>query len=719
MEFQVNLDEVDINLEKIFNDEAAAAEQTAAENNGQSNHTEHFFGKDSNHGFAKRVILHKTLQGWFRYYYCEGFKRTCYIDGFSGAGQYGYGYTTVNDTDEGDKPKHHVRTTNTNVICKYGSPLIALHNVQDTFMTLDRALRKQEFWKEVTTDELVRAGRNNMEWIDLLGGANMARYRPPFKADLVMVEPDEERLTQLRNTMQQRDPIDDLYDHSIMRYWPHYVHDTFQEASEMIEDRFLQKKYMHPLRGLVSIPTFAFLDPFGYSQIPMSIVKNYLGEQRTVLINVMIGFMNRFKKLENHKPIINELYGCMDWQDISEGLEPAERYKRYAKLYERQLKQNGATYTLSFAMRDARNILKYYMIFGTNDFRILKTAKEALNKVTQERNCFKFSAYYIKTNQRELEWKNEQDPNDEAAVIWKDFEGEDFVSVEDIECYVYKSDTPYVHRKKSLKLLYKEGKLSYVEGCQPPRKGTFPHNQGVFVRFASCEEEAVKVAYLRCPKTPNEEAMGIFHKFQGQSGISVSSIKPKWKRSLKILFDTHRLFYDPETKPKRRGSFPDHVQVSFARDTEIIDFEDSDISTQTTNLSAPDNTVCNDYNYHAAEIKPPLPKLEMDPFQYKREFRLALNFQGCLRTPPLPKLQMDPVNSQKEMKLALRFQGYPSPTQNSDNQSNVMSKPASNTLVNDAIIVLDSDEEHQLRELKKDEIRSERVPLSFLSSGFP
>ncbi len=551
-----------------------------------------FFGKDSKHGFAKRVILHKTLQGWFRYYYSEGFKRTCYIDGFSGAGS--YGCPVDSSADEYDdvqiKPE---RTTNTNVICKYGSPLIALHNVQDTFMTLDAYLKKQETRKNVTIDELVRAGINDAEWCDLRRKRSLARYRPPFRADIVMVEPNRERLIQLRDTMQERDPIDDEYDHSIMKYWPHYVQDTFQEASEMIEERFLQKKCTHPLRGLVELPTFSFIDPFGYKQIPMSIVKKYIGEHKTVLINVMVGFMYRFRKLENHRTIINDLYGCADWESIpEESLDPTARYLWYAKLYENQLKQNGATYTLSFAMRDERNHLKYYLIFATNDFRILKTAKEALNKVTQEMDCFKFSAYYIRKNKREMEWKNDQDPSDLADFIWKEFRGKDPVSVEDIECYVYKSDTPYIHKQTALKILYEKGKVSYVEGCEPRGKGTFPHNKGILVKFAATEDEALAFKCLHYPLNANEEAKGIFYKYQGQTSVPVFLIKPKWKQSLKILLDTHRLYYDRNSEPKRRGNFPDDVLVSFSRIRGISDFDTCDINNENIDLIAPPNTVC-------------------------------------------------------------------------------------------------------------------------------
>ena len=546
--------------------------------NEKLDHRNDFFVTDTDHGFAKRVILHKILQAWFRIHFCTGYQKVCYVDGFAGEGSYGC-----------LKAEDFKRATNPEIICKYGSPLIALHNIQDTFISITKGIEKLNRKKGITKEDLLSIEK----YTNLVSGEQAWKnLRPPLKADMYLIDYDENSIQQLKAVMQQRTPADRDYDHDIMKCVPHYLCETFEQATAELQENILHKTLEHPIRGRrLQIPTFSFIDPFGYKQISMKTVQTYIGENKTALINVMVGFMHRFKSVPSQGDHITALFGTEKWRDIPDDLETREKYLWYAKLYENQLKERGAEFTLSFAMKDKGNQLKYYLIFATNELRILEKAKEALNRVTQESHSFEFSAYYVRKGQKEMKWSNDQNPNDVAAVIWQEYKGKRRVPVEEISYFVC-NDTPFVHRTGPLKILYQEGKVSYVIGCEPRMKGSFPHDKGILVNFAASEDEALAFKCLQLPLSPNEEAKIIFFKYQGQTGVPVSLIKPKWKMSLKILLDAHRLYYGKGPEPKRRGNFPDNVLVSFPRVKGISDFEAFDINNKNMELIPPPNTVC-------------------------------------------------------------------------------------------------------------------------------
>ena len=552
----------------------AMAESSAPSGNTRArrqkpNHTKEFFKTSADHGFAKRVIDHKILQVFFRYHFCSGYQNVCYIDGFAGEGT----YKKLVEED------FYQRTTDTDTICKYGSPLIALHNVQDTFMSIDKGMEELELEKGITKEDLLELDRNNEKLLSRLaeGRGAWKKLRPPLRVDMVLIEPNSKRLNQLKAAMKERASVDSDYDHDIMKYKPHYRCTTFAETTTELEEKILCKKKKHPITGIRQyLPIYSFIDPFGYKQIPMDIIEKYIGENKTVLINVMVGFVHRFKGM--HPDHVTALFGTEEWRNVPEESEKKVTYLWYAKLYESQLKKRGAKFTLSIAMKDKWNSLRYYMIFATNELKILKEAKESFNRVTQESHSFAFSAYYVKTNRKQMVWSNDQDPNDVAQFIYEQYKGREYVPVEEIDDFVYTSDTPYVHRKEPLKILYKEGKVSYAEGCEAQMRGTFPDYKGVCLNFSQDEHEALNVRYLQNPANEKEEAKGIWHKYHGKTDIPVSAIKPKWKQSLKILLNISRVFYSPKSRSARKGCFPAHVLLNFANKGDIIDYDEcSDI----------------------------------------------------------------------------------------------------------------------------------------------
>ena len=121
--------------------------------------------------------------------------------------------------------------------------------------------------------------------------------------------------------------------------------DTFETAFGKIPDSYKNK-------GLP--PTFAFIDPFGYSHAPLSIVREILRHTSCeVLANFMYEEINRFLSISNQQQHFDALFGTREWREVPRLAEPRIRQRFIHNLYYRQLRDDaGAKYVRSFEMRN-------------------------------------------------------------------------------------------------------------------------------------------------------------------------------------------------------------------------------------------------------------------------------------------------------------------------------------------------------------------------------
>ncbi|MEW6603672.1 MAG: three-Cys-motif partner protein TcmP, partial [Thermoproteota archaeon] len=126
-------------------------------------------------------------------------------------------------------------------------------------------------------------------------------------------------------------------------------------------------------------PTFAFIDPFGFSGLPMKLIARLLANDKTeVLITFMGGFVTRFTD-DLRANALDELFGTDQWRKADYINDPDERAKFFVDLYSSQLKKVGKVeYTLTFAMRDSSNRHLYHLVFGTKSMKGLEVMKEAI-----------------------------------------------------------------------------------------------------------------------------------------------------------------------------------------------------------------------------------------------------------------------------------------------------------------------------------------------------
>lgn len=128
-------------------------------------------------------------------------------------------------------------------------------------------------------------------------------------------------------------------------------------------------------RGGVRPPsTFAFIDPFGYSDVPMSLIARIQQVPSSeCLINFAYKSMNRWAvgipARERH---LDDLFGTPEWH----------RYwgneHQLVQLYRQQLmSQAGFRYVRTFQMKGSRDVTEYFLAFCTNSPKGLSVFKQA------------------------------------------------------------------------------------------------------------------------------------------------------------------------------------------------------------------------------------------------------------------------------------------------------------------------------------------------------
>ncbi|WP_165423485.1 three-Cys-motif partner protein TcmP [Ktedonosporobacter rubrisoli] len=226
-------------------------------------------------------------------------------------------------------------------------------------------------------------------------------------------------------------------------------------------------------RRLTLAPTFAFIDPFGYSYTPFSIIQELLSyPQCEVLITFMYEEINRFLKAgySTKEQQYTELFGTSAWKDIvTETMSSAQRKQLIHDLYRNQLLNLAqAHYVRSFGMRNKRNATDYFLFFATKHLRGMQRMKEAMCKVDptgayEFSDCTNPNQPYLFSlpNYAELE-----------RLLACQFKGRS-VTIQEIEHFVI-ADTPFCKYKEALKRMELASPAKIIVAATAKRKrGTF------------------------------------------------------------------------------------------------------------------------------------------------------------------------------------------------------------------------------------------------------
>ena len=159
------------------------------------------------------------------------------------------------------------------------------------------------------------------------------------------------------------------------------------------EDGF-RKHLLHPYREANKPlpPTFAFIDPFGWTGVRFALVREILAYNSCeILFNFMYEAINRFIENPEQASNFDELFGTDEWRAVASIAEPRARRAFLHDLYVSQLRNAaGARHVRSFEMRNKKDATDYFLFFATNSAQGIKKMKEAMWKVDQSGE-FRFS----------------------------------------------------------------------------------------------------------------------------------------------------------------------------------------------------------------------------------------------------------------------------------------------------------------------------------------
>lgn len=295
-------------------------------------------------------------------------------------------------------------------------------------------------------------------------------YRSRITAELVyfFIEQDDARVAQLESEVEALGSLPDQVTCQIMN-------DTFEHA-------FGEVLASVEARGSQLAPTFAFVDPFGYTGAPMSLTGRFLQfTQCEALIYVPLRFVNRFVGRAGQEDALTSLFGTTRWQEAIP-LRGKRRLQFLHDLFRDQLKDDcGLRFVRSFEILSNKRNSGYHLFFGTNHVLGLERMKEimwAVDRVGGRR--FKDAT---RAGQQVLFEPDEPDVTVLERALREHF-GTRIFTIDEAEDFTL-VQTPYLkkHLKKPiLKRLELDGRLDIVSARVGRRKGTYADG-GMAVRF--------------------------------------------------------------------------------------------------------------------------------------------------------------------------------------------------------------------------------------------
>lgn len=219
------------------------------------------------------------------------------------------------------------------------------------------------------------------------------------------------------------------------------------------------------------VPTFAFIDPFGYAQAPMSLAGRLLDFPRSeALFFLPLTHIARFVARQGQDEALTSLFDTEEWR-AAIPLKGVERSAFLLSLFERQLMQQGQVELVrSFALR-TRDGNDYRLVFATGHRRGLEVMKRAMWSVDPDAGTL----YVARTDSgQEVLFQSAVDTAPLLAELRSAFEDRWFsvAEAEDVTLF----QTPFLHdshlKKLTLRPAEKADEL-HVERPSGRRAGTF------------------------------------------------------------------------------------------------------------------------------------------------------------------------------------------------------------------------------------------------------
>jgi three-Cys-motif partner protein len=288
-------------------------------------------------------------------------------------------------------------------------------------------------------------------------------FRDRITAELVyiFIEEDEKRVERLTEEVGRLGSLPDRLKVDIR-------HGVYEEVFGATLDRL--KKEQKQLA-----PTFAFVDPFGYSQASMKLSGRFLQFERCeVLIYVPFRHIARFVSKPEQEAVLTTLFGSDAWR-AAKDVEGNQRLRLLHDLFQQQLTNVcDLKYVRSFEIITRHQNSGYHLFFGTKHPLGLEKMKEAMwrtDPVEGQRFADRTSA---DPSQQTL-FAPEPDTSALRNALIARFGKVPFSIEETLDFTLF--ETPYLptHVKtRTLKPLEGAGRLRVLSPTTGRRRGTYP-----------------------------------------------------------------------------------------------------------------------------------------------------------------------------------------------------------------------------------------------------
>lgn len=165
------------------------------------------------------------------------------------------------------------------------------------------------------------------------------------------------------------------------RMWPATV--TYEVREGVFADHAQEiTTYLRDQKARLA-PTFALIDPFGWTGMPMSVISDLLDHPSCeVFINFMVGFVNRFLEHPDQTGNMDDLFGA-DVSQVLHGYTSGDRVAHLRDFYMRRLQEAASfPYVRWFAMFNDTGNVGYYLLHGTRNPLGVERMKDAMWKTS-------------------------------------------------------------------------------------------------------------------------------------------------------------------------------------------------------------------------------------------------------------------------------------------------------------------------------------------------
>lgn len=222
-------------------------------------------------------------------------------------------------------------------------------------------------------------------------------------------------------------------------------------------------------------PTFAMFDPKGVSDVRMTTIGRLLARESTeCMISFMYNWIHRFITEPNFGPHLDALFGTERWRESTDSHGNVRR-EGLCKLFESQLRANGARHVLSYQLWKG-GLHLYSIYFATNNLLGCERMKDAIWKVIPD-GSFQFRGDIHGQAGLDLRPGETAIAEQLGKQLSDHFRGRGRVRIDAIETFVSSDSTLYRRghlKKTTLRPMERAGQIVVHAQSSTRKKGSFP-----------------------------------------------------------------------------------------------------------------------------------------------------------------------------------------------------------------------------------------------------